>query len=129
MQNTGIPIVLTLFSLPQPEAALSIVSPVAVALMVPIPMGIAIAVYEVKKRWCNHGKGQVTTGDHDAEKAVENGHSRVTNGAIEMRANGVEDGVTLLPGTPDSDNRQTVTENGNGECAKQLDAEQKYNVA
>ena len=50
IQNTGIPIVLMKYSLPQPEADLSVVAPVVVAMFTPIPLWIAIAVLEVRRR-------------------------------------------------------------------------------
>ncbi|ESN93769.1 hypothetical protein HELRODRAFT_103288 [Helobdella robusta] len=49
VQNTGLPILLLKFSLMQPEADMSVVSPVSVAMFMPVPLWIAIAVLEVRK--------------------------------------------------------------------------------
>ena len=46
IQNTGISILLMKFSLPQPDADLSLISPVAVATFTPIPLIFAIIYYE-----------------------------------------------------------------------------------
>ena len=50
IQNTGIAYLLITFSLPQPEADLSLVSPIVVATFTPIPLMIGIAVVEIRKR-------------------------------------------------------------------------------
>ena len=51
IQNTGIAILLMRLTLPQPDANLSIIAPVVVSMMTPIPLGIALAFIEVKKRY------------------------------------------------------------------------------
>lgn len=56
IQNTGIPIILMKFSLPQPEADLSVVAPVMVATFTPIPLLVGVAYYEIRKRCCRTKK-------------------------------------------------------------------------
>ncbi|KAI0215482.1 P3 protein [Lamellibrachia satsuma] len=63
IQNTGIPIVLMKYSLPQPEADLSVVAPVVVAMFTPIPLWIAMVALEVRRRCCSDGG--------DKKKAIE----------------------------------------------------------
>jgi len=50
IQNTGLPIVLMKFSLPQPEADLSIVGPIVIAMFMPLPLWIAFVVTAVRRR-------------------------------------------------------------------------------
>ena len=64
IQNTGIPIVLMKYSLPQPEADLSVVAPVVVAMFTPIPLWIAMVALEVRRRWFSGG-------DEKTKKALE----------------------------------------------------------
>ena len=52
LQNTGVPIILLKFSLPQPEADISIVAPVVVAMFMPLPLWIAVTVVEIRRRCC-----------------------------------------------------------------------------
>ncbi len=47
---SGIPIVLLKFSLPQPEADMSLVSPIIVSMFTPVPMISLIILYEIYKR-------------------------------------------------------------------------------
>lgn len=56
IQNTGVPIILMKFSLPQPEADLSVVSPVVIAMFMPLPLWIAVTVVEIRRRCCRRGK-------------------------------------------------------------------------
>lgn len=56
IQNTGLPIILMKFSLPQPEADLSVVSPVVVAMFMPLPLWIAVTIVEIRRRCCRKGK-------------------------------------------------------------------------
>jgi len=51
IQNTGLPIILMKFSLPQPDADLSVVGPVAVAMAMNPPFYIAVAVNEIRRRF------------------------------------------------------------------------------
>ncbi|XP_018320320.1 solute carrier family 10 member 6 isoform X2 [Agrilus planipennis] len=50
LQNTGIAIFLLRFSLPQPEADLTTIAPVAVACMTPIPLLVLFLIKLVKRR-------------------------------------------------------------------------------
>jgi len=50
IQNTGLAIILMKFSLPQPEADLSIASPIMVAMFMPLPLWIAVGIVEVRRR-------------------------------------------------------------------------------
>jgi len=50
IQNTGVPIVLMKFSLDQPEADLSIVAPIVIAMFMPLPLWIAFAVITIRRR-------------------------------------------------------------------------------
>lgn len=50
IQNTGIPILLMKFSLPQPEADMSFISPVMIAAFTPIPLWIAFIIKEIYGR-------------------------------------------------------------------------------
>lgn len=52
IQNTGLPIILMRFSLPQPEADLSVVSPVVIAMFMPLPLWVAVSIVEIRKRCC-----------------------------------------------------------------------------
>ena len=52
IQNTGIPIILMRFSLPQPEADLSLISPAIVAAFTPFPLWIAFLIKEIYRRRC-----------------------------------------------------------------------------
>ena len=52
IQNVGLGIMVLKYSLPQPEADLAMVGPVAVAILTPLPLWIAIATLEIRKRWC-----------------------------------------------------------------------------
>jgi len=51
IQNTGLPIILLKFSLPQPEADLSIVAPIVIAMFMPLPLWIAFAVTTIWRRF------------------------------------------------------------------------------
>jgi len=61
IQNTGLPIVLMKLSLPQPDADMSIVGPIAIAMFMPLPLWIAFVVIAVRRRWlrrrCKKGRG------------------------------------------------------------------------
>lgn len=50
------------FSLPQPEADMSVIAPVMIAFCTPFPLWIAIAVRELHKKCCIVSDDQV---DHD----------------------------------------------------------------
>ena len=50
IQNTGLPIVLMKFSLPQPDADLSIVAPIVIAMFMPLPLWVAVAASEIRRR-------------------------------------------------------------------------------
>ncbi|XP_059618020.1 ileal sodium/bile acid cotransporter-like [Phlebotomus argentipes] len=50
IQNTGISIFLLRFTLPQPEADLTTVAPVAVAIMTPLPLIVLYVILKVKER-------------------------------------------------------------------------------
>lgn len=52
IQNAGFAIILLLLSLDQPDADLSIVGPAAAALFTPIPLWIAVAVVQIRRRFC-----------------------------------------------------------------------------
>ena len=52
IQNTGIPIILMKFTLPQPEGDMAIVGPVVVAMFTPLPLWIAVTALEIRKRCC-----------------------------------------------------------------------------
>ena len=56
IQNTGLPIILMKFSLPQPDADLSIVAPVVIAMFTPLPLWVAFSVMEIRRRFriCLH---------------------------------------------------------------------------
>ena len=86
IQNTGIPIMLTLFSLPQPEAALSLVSPIAVALCLPVPLWTAVGILEIRKRYWKKKQSKDNLILND-KSAVPNGHGTKTE---------CEDAFTLL---------------------------------
>ena len=74
IQKTGIPILLMKFSLPQPDADLSIISPVAVATFTPIPLLIAVAYYEIRKRCCDKKKRlEMVAEDEDDDHEMTNG--------------------------------------------------------
>jgi len=51
IQNTGLPIVLMKFSLPQPEADLSIVGPIVIAMFMPLPLWLAFIVTVIRRRF------------------------------------------------------------------------------
>jgi len=51
IQNTGLPIILMKFSLPQPDADLSILGPVAVTMCMMMPLWVAVAVVEIRRRF------------------------------------------------------------------------------
>jgi len=51
IQNTGLPIILMKFSLPQPDADLAVVGPVTVAMSMNPPFYIAVAVNELRRRF------------------------------------------------------------------------------
>jgi len=50
IQNTGLPIVLMKFSLPQPDADLSVVGPVVIAMFMPMPLWVTLAVTSIRRR-------------------------------------------------------------------------------
>lgn len=58
IQNTGLPIILMQFSLPQPDADLSVVSPVVVAMFMPLPLWVAVGIVEIRRRCCKK-RGQL----------------------------------------------------------------------
>lgn len=58
IQNTGLPIILMRFSLPQPDADLSVVSPVVVAMFMPLPLWVAVSIVEIRRRCCKK-RGQL----------------------------------------------------------------------
>jgi len=51
IQNTGLPIILMKFSLPQPEADLSIVAPIVIAMFMPLPLWVAFGIMEIRNRF------------------------------------------------------------------------------
>ena len=51
IQNTGLPIILMKFSLPQPDADLSVVSPIVIAMFMPLPLWAAFALIEIRRRF------------------------------------------------------------------------------
>jgi len=51
IQNTGLPIVLMKFSLPQPEADLSVVAPIVIAMFMPLPLWVAFGIREIRHRF------------------------------------------------------------------------------
>lgn len=70
IQNTGISIVLLKVSLPAPDNDIAIVGSIASAIFTPIPMLIAIAVFEIKKR-CFSKKEEMYLNDHEGESDLE----------------------------------------------------------
>jgi len=50
IQNTGLPIILMKFSLPQPDADLSIVAPIVIAMFMPLPLWVAVTATEIRRR-------------------------------------------------------------------------------
>ena len=52
IQNTGVPILMLKYSLPPPEGDLSIVSPIVTSTFTPLPLWIAIAIFEIRRRCC-----------------------------------------------------------------------------
>lgn len=58
IQNTGLPIILMQFSLPQPDADLSVVSPVVIAMFMPLPLWVAVGIVEIRRRCCKK-RGQL----------------------------------------------------------------------
>ena len=65
LQNTGIPIILLKYSLPQPEADMSIVSPIITSMFTPVPLFIAVIAYEIRKRFCKKPFEQVENGSNN----------------------------------------------------------------
>jgi len=51
IQSTGLPIILMKFSLPQPEADMSIVAPIVIAMFMPLPLWIAFSIIEIRRRF------------------------------------------------------------------------------
>jgi hypothetical protein len=66
IQNTGVAILLLLFSLPSPDAELAIVGSVAVSMFTPVCPLILVAFYEIRRRCC---KKQPEKDDAGGEKA------------------------------------------------------------
>uniref|UniRef100_A0A7G3AQQ7 Putative na+-bile acid cotransporter n=1 Tax=Lutzomyia longipalpis TaxID=7200 RepID=A0A7G3AQQ7_LUTLO len=58
IQNTGISIFLLRFTLPQPEADLTTVAPVSVAIMTPVPLFVLYVIIKLKER-LNRGKREL----------------------------------------------------------------------
>lgn len=75
IQNTGLPIILMKLSLPQPEADLAAVGPVAIACFMPLPLWVAIAVLEIRKRCCHKGQALAQDEEDSGEKPIQNGHT------------------------------------------------------
>lgn len=88
IQNTGLPIILMKFSLPQPEADLSIASPVVLAMFMPLPFWIAILFIEARKRWrIAHSGGRhgvTTTQEHKADCSPEAADTGAAIGSGEL---------------------------------------------
>ena len=112
IQNTGIPIILLRFSLPQPDGDLSLVSPVVAATFTPIPLLIAVAVMEIRKRCCKKGFKEVAKEDETA-----NGDSKATgnylkeDGEAEAEVDG--DQTKLYPLVANGDNQINTGNSGN----------------
>ncbi|XP_074644860.1 ileal sodium/bile acid cotransporter-like [Tubulanus polymorphus] len=64
IQNTGVPIMLLLFSLESPQGDLAIVAPIAQSMFTPLPLLFAIAVFETHKRCCKK-RSKETKDDED----------------------------------------------------------------
>ncbi|KAK2147845.1 hypothetical protein LSH36_532g06048 [Paralvinella palmiformis] len=73
LQNTGIPILLLRFSLPQPSADLSIVSPVTTSIFTPIPLFIAVIVHEIHRHCCK--KATKVQEPLESEANIANGNT------------------------------------------------------
>ena len=84
IQNTGVAYLVLTFTLPQPEADLSMVSPIIVATFTPIPLMIGIGIIEYRKR-CSKDRTpeqdpqtpatEEATFDQIGQKPALNGHS------------------------------------------------------
>lgn len=61
VQNTGIAIVLLGFSLPQPEADIASVVPVAASIVTPVPLLLLLLVQKVYARCCRRGDAVAST--------------------------------------------------------------------
>lgn len=90
VQNTGLPILLLKFSLPQPDADLSVVSPVAVAMLMPIPLWLTIAFLEIRKK-CKGSSPVLVT----SESEVKVLKVQEANGGTEhfLEEDGIDEGL------------------------------------
>ncbi|XP_076470667.1 ileal sodium/bile acid cotransporter-like [Babylonia areolata] len=70
IQNTGIAIVLLLLSLHHPESDVSIVAPIISAIFTPLPLWVAIAVVQGRKR-CRGGEGGAEGEEGDARQRLK----------------------------------------------------------
>ena len=68
IQNTGLPIILLKYSLPQPDADMSLVSPVSVAMFTPIPLYLIFICYEIYKRIFKKGSFSPVTSHEDPDQ-------------------------------------------------------------
>ena len=82
IQNTGVPIILLKYSLPQPEADLSVVGPVITSIFTPIPLWIALAVLEIKSRWCQDKFDEVSTYEKGLDPAETDSNENDTSNGI-----------------------------------------------
>ncbi|CAH1780564.1 unnamed protein product [Owenia fusiformis] len=78
IQNTGVPVLMMRFSLMNPDSDLALIGPIAATIFTPIPLWIAIVVYEVYKRCCKKDTKEEL--DEDNNKVnVPNDYIRVTS--------------------------------------------------
>ncbi len=78
MQNAGIAMLLMKYSLPQPDADLSLVAPVMVTMFTPFPLWVAVTAYLIRKKCCLKERqedpevnGNVVTGEDEDTKKTE----------------------------------------------------------
>ncbi|CAH1780565.1 unnamed protein product [Owenia fusiformis] len=96
IQNTGIPILLMKVSLMQPDSDLSIVAPIASSCFTPIPLWIAVACYEIKKR-CFDKKKDFEPVLNDEEINVLHNDETDISGKLEMNGEVTENNRELKP--------------------------------
>ena len=67
VQNLGIAILLMKLSLPQPDADISLLSPIVVGTFGPLPLLVAVLVIEIRKRCCKKEDEDFKEVDQDEE--------------------------------------------------------------
>ncbi|XP_074645679.1 ileal sodium/bile acid cotransporter-like [Tubulanus polymorphus] len=73
IQNTGVPILLITFSMSSPQGDMAIVAPIVASMFTPLPLLIAVAVLEIRKRCCKKKIDDNEDDNDDDSKDEEKG--------------------------------------------------------